>query len=227
MIRINLVAVERQKAKKPFVFDTAAKTSLACTGILVGTLAALGFWYMSMASQSVAVDAEIAQAQSEVLKLRGLLREVEVFEARRTQLQQRVTLIETLRKGQSEPVEILDHVSRSLPDMLWLTAFEQSNGALTIEGRSSTLIALSDFVTNLGNNPLLKKPIDIVNSQVETAATVAAVSTSTTPAPELIKFTVKAQLTNAAPAPTAGLTGAERAAAARAAAQSPAPPAAR
>ena len=43
------------------------------------------------------------------------------------------------------------------------------NGAdLTIQGRSTTLIALSDFVGNLGTNPLLIKPIEIVNSQVET-----------------------------------------------------------
>jgi len=33
-----------------------------------------------------------------------------------------VTLIETLRKGQSSPVHVLDAVSRSVPDMLWLTS---------------------------------------------------------------------------------------------------------
>ena len=40
-------------------------------------------------------------------------------------------------------------------------------GAVTIQGRSTTLIALSDFVGNLGNGALLKKPIEIVNSQVD------------------------------------------------------------
>ena len=88
----------------------------------------------------------------------------------RAQLQQRVALIEQLRSGQSVPVQLLDHVSKSLPDMLWLTDLEQKGDDVTIEGRSTTLIALSDFVGNLGTSALLKKPIEIVNSQVETVA---------------------------------------------------------
>jgi type IV pilus assembly protein PilN len=126
-----------------------------------------------------------------------LLSEVKQFEDRRAQLQQRVQLIEQLRGGQSIPVQLLDHVSRSLPDMLWLTTMEQDSGAVTIEGRSTTLIALSDFVGNLGNTPLLQKPIEIVNSQVETAANAA--QTKGQPPVETIKFTVRAQLANAAP----------------------------
>jgi type IV pilus assembly protein PilN len=108
-----------------------------------------------------------------------------------------VQLIEQLRSGQSVPVQLLDHVSRSLPDMLWLTEMNQENGAVTIQGRSTTLIALSDFVGNLGSTPLLSKPIEIVNSQVE--ATSGAAQTKG-PAPiETIKFTVRAQLAGAAP----------------------------
>ena len=46
--------------------------------------------------------------------------------------------------------------------MLWLTEMAQDGSALTIRGRSTTLIALSDFVGNLGRSPLLLKPIEIV-----------------------------------------------------------------
>src|SRR5678815_210255 len=89
-------------------------------------------------------------------------------------LLQRVALIEQLRSGQSVPVQLLDHVSRSLPDMLWLTEMVQEGDAVTISGQSTTLIALSDFVGNLGNGALLQKPIELVNSQV---ATVGGVGT--------------------------------------------------
>ena len=51
--------------------------------------------------------------------------------------------------------------------MLWLTEMEQKGNDVTIEGRSTTLISLSDFVGNLGTSPLLQKPIEIVNSQVD------------------------------------------------------------
>ena len=92
------------------------------------------------------------------------------FDEQRAQLQQRVALIEQLRSGQSVPVQLLDHVSRSLPDMLWLTDLDQKGDDVTIEGQSTTLIALSDFVGNLGTTRCCMKPIEIVNSQVENVA---------------------------------------------------------
>jgi Tfp pilus assembly protein PilN len=95
-------------------------------------------------------------------------------------------------------VQLLDHVSRSVPDSLWLTQMQQEGGTLTIEGRSTTLIALSDFVGNLGTNPLLIKPIEIVNSEVDNTST-AAQTRSGLPPVETIRFTVKAQVAGVAP----------------------------
>lgn len=208
MIRINLLGVERQKAKKVAApsFELGQRLPLACSLILVAALLGVGWWYWSLTTTATELDAEIARSQQEATRLRSLLTEVKQFEDRRAQLQQRVQLIEQLRNGQSVPVQLLDHVSRSLPDMLWLTQMEQDNGAVTIEGRSTTLIALSDFVGNLGNTPLLQKPIEIVNSQVETAA--GAAQTKGQPPAETIKFTVRAQLASAAPPAAARGTGA-------------------
>jgi hypothetical protein len=110
-----------------------------------------------------------------------------------------VQLIEQLRGGQNVPVQMLDHVSRSLPDMLWLTSLVQKGPELTIQGRSTTLIALSDFVGNLGTNPLLIKPIEIVNSEVETSTGGPQGGGPNQPPVETIRFTVKAQVAAAAP----------------------------
>jgi type IV pilus assembly protein PilN len=216
MIRINLIAVERPQARKAFAFGQAEQLTAACVLVLVASLAGIGWWYWSLEQESARLDTEIASARQDAAKLRSLLHEVEQFEARRTQLQQRVGLIEELRKGQSVPVQLLDHVSRSLPDMMWLTSVEENNSTLTLEGRSTTLIALSDFVANLGSTDLLKKPIEIVNSQAEAPAQAG----TATPAvgSDVIKFTVKAQLAGAVSAAAPATTGAERAAAVRAAA---------
>ena len=194
MIRINLLGVERQKTRKSFSLDLSAQTSLLCSLILVAAVAGLGGWYWSLRQQSIQVDSDIAGAQQEVTRLRSILSEVQQFEQRQTQLQQRVGLIQQLRRGQSVPVQLLDHVSRSLPDTLWLTSFEEAGANVTIEGRSTTLIALSDFVGNLGTNPLIKKPIEIVNSQVEPSPAGPAAG-----AADLIRFTVKATLADPGP----------------------------
>ncbi|MGH8630268.1 MAG: PilN domain-containing protein, partial [Burkholderiales bacterium] len=84
---------------------------------------------------------------------------------------------------------------RSLPDMLWLTSMQQDGSQVTIEGRSTTLIALSDFVGNLGTGTVLQKPIEIVNSEV------AAGTAAGQPGGELIQFEVKAQVSGSQAAP--------------------------
>jgi len=191
MIRINLLGAERQKAKKaPPSFDLGQRLTVACSLILVAAVVGIGWWYWALNKDSARVDAEIVAARQEAARLQNLLAEVQRFEAQRTQLQQRVQLIEQLRSGQAVPVQLLDHVSRSLPEMLWLTDMAQEGGAVTIQGRSTTLVALSDFVGNLGNGALLKKPIEIVNSQVESARNVAPGQQAV----ELINFTVRAEL---------------------------------
>jgi type IV pilus assembly protein PilN len=200
VIRINLLGVDRATRKKALALDVNQRITLACSVILVLAALGIGWWYWSLDQESHRVDAELAAAQQEQARLQSVLAEVQQGEQRRAQLQQRVALIEQLRGGQSVPVQLLDHVSRSLPDMIWLTELRQDQTGLTITGRSTTLIALSDFVGSLGSNDkLLKRPIDIVDSQVETATGTAAAPGA--PPVELIRFTVRAQIAGATPAP--------------------------
>ncbi len=187
MIRINLLAVERERTKRRSIGllqATQQKITLACSVILV--LAALGvaWWYWSLQKQADRIEADIVTAQKETERLRGLLVQVEQFEARRVQLQQRVALIEELRKGQAGPVRLLDEISRSLPDMLWLTEIKQQGTELTISGRCTTLTALSDFVGNLELGGFFNKPVEILDSQVDQNRAAGGV--------ELIRFSIKA-----------------------------------
>ena len=193
MIRINLLGIERKPTRRVATFDIGKRITLACSLILVVAAAGIGFWYWSLTEASAQVDRDIIAAKEQQARLNSLISEVAKFEARRGQLQQRVALIEQLRKGQSLPVQLLDFVSRSVPEMLWLTTMEQQGLAdVTIKGRATTMIAVSDFVANLDGTTFFKKPIDIIETkaQRDQAGT------------DLVEFTVKAQLANA-PAPAA------------------------
>jgi type IV pilus assembly protein PilN len=194
MIRINLLGVERQSARKatPFL-DAGQRGMLACSLILGLSVLGISAWYWQLSTEAARLDAETAAAQAETLRLKAVLAEVARAEDSRAQLKQRVQIIEDLRTGQSVPVQMLDHVSRSLPDMLWLTDLEQKDGEVNITGRTTTLIALADFVGNLGTNALVEKPIDIVSSQVE------AVNEGKNSV-EVVRFSVKAPLAPRSPA---------------------------
>jgi len=205
MIRINLLGVDRAKARKAPAFDVGQQLTLLCSLILVAAALGIGWWYWTLNEEATRVEAEIAEAQREQARLASLLTEVTQFEAQRTQLQQRVRLIEELRAGQSVPVQILDLVSRSLPDQLWLTDLDQTGEELTLQGRTMTLPAVSDLVRDLGNSELLLKPIDIVDTKVEPVTAGGATV-------DVIRFTVRANIKKpeapqpvaaAAPAPPA------------------------
>lgn len=206
MIRINLLGGERKVQKKAAAFDLRKQgVTIASSLLLVLTAAGIGYWYYSLQQQAARIEADITRARQEQARLQSIIREANQFDQQRAALQQRVALIEQLRSGQSIPVQLLDVVSKSVPEMLWLTDLEQKGNDVTIQGESTTLISLSDFVGNLGASPLLQKPIEIVNSTVET---VSATGQQTTAGGgvDLIKFAVKATLAPPpkAPAPAAG-----------------------
>ena len=206
MIRINLLGGEKQKRKAATTINIGGQwLTIACCLVLVLAGGAIGWWYYSLGQASAQVDADTVAAQQELVRLQPVLQELQRSQQRQQVLQQRVALIEQLRNGQSVPVQLLDHVSRSLPDTLWLTQMEQVNSELTIQGRSTTLISLSDFVGNLGDSQLLQKPIEIVSSQVETSAAVPGQAGG--PTVDLIRFIVKAQIAPSGPPAAPGRAG--------------------
>jgi type IV pilus assembly protein PilN len=185
MIRINLLAAEREKSKKKAVtLGTAGqKLTIGCSLILILAVLFIGWRYWALSRDSNQIDAEIAAAQQETTRLHSVIQQVQQFEQRKAQLQQRVVLIEQLRQGQTGPVHMLDQISRALPQMLWLTELKQTGTDVLIDGKCTALTGLSEFVSNLEASGYFKRSIEIVDTKTETAGQ---------PASELIKFTIKA-----------------------------------
>src|SRR3989338_1391979 len=165
MIRINLLAVERDRTKRPATFDAGRKIAAASGLMILAAAAFVAWWYWSLGQASVALDQRIADAEREAARLRSIIEQVQQFEQQRGQLQQRVALIEQLRKGQSGPVHLLDEVSRALPDTMWLIELKQEGVDVTIDGRCTSLTALSEFVGKLEGSEFFDT-VEIVNSQV-------------------------------------------------------------
>ena len=184
MIRINLLAAERDRNKKKAVtFGTAGqKLTIGCSIILILAVLLIGWRFWALGRESADLDAAVTAAQQETARLHSVIQQVQQFEMRKAQLQQRVVLIEQLRKGQTGPVHMLDQISRALPPMLWLTELKQAGPEIVIDGKCTTLTGLSEFVSNLEASGYFKRSVEIVNTTSETAA----------PANQLIKFSIKA-----------------------------------
>jgi type IV pilus assembly protein PilN len=185
MIRINLLTAERRTVKVVSKgFEAGQKMMIVGSLILLLTVAALGWRYWSLGQQAAQIEADIEAANREEQRLQEILRQVREFEARKAMLQQRVDLIDALRKGQNAPVHMVDQVSRALPEMTWLTNLAQSPDGytLTMQGRCLTLTSLSDFIGNLEGSRYFIRPVEIVESTVVTGDDKT---------PDLISFTIR------------------------------------
>ena len=185
MIKINLLAAERKAVKKKLPFQAGQNLTIMCSAILVATGLLIGWRYWQLGVESARIDQDISNAQQETARLHSIIQQVQQFEQRRAQLQQRVALIEDLRKNQAGPVHMLDQISRALPSMLWLTNVKQSPdpNEVLIDGRATSLTGLSDFVANLEASGYFKRSVEIVSTQTEAIPG---------PPGELIKFSVRA-----------------------------------
>ena len=199
MIRINLLAVDRAvgKTKKASAGVTSAqRVTIGAALILLATLTTIGWWFWSLHTESRQLDEEIARAEVEAQQLRSVLSSVQKFETEKARLQQRVTLIEQLRRGQTGPVHILDELSTALPDRMWLLSMSQRGADFTMEGRTTSLTGVSDFVANLQGSAWFG-PVEILDTAVDP-----------TPAGDIVRFTLRATSENPdAAAPAAPVAG--------------------
>ena len=195
MIRINLLAVDRDRTKRGALIPAAQRVTIAASLILIITFLGVGWWFWSLHTTSIRVDEDLAKGEREMQQLRSVLSQVQKFEASKAQLQQRVNLIEQLRRGQSGPVHILDEINKAVPERLWLTDLTEKGDDIMLAGMTTSFSGLSDFVANLETSNWFKKPIDIVDSQVIPDAKTG----------DIFKFSIKAVFNNpdAPPPPVA------------------------
>ncbi len=163
MIRINLLSegrrpvVARRQRPKLSLGDQDPSAFILGAGLLIGLLV-VGAWWFSLHSKIRAVDQQIATAQAEVDELRPILEEVADFKAKQEELKRKIEVIKDLSLKQQGPVQIMDEVSRALPELLWLGTMEFRGQTVDLAGTAFNTNAVASFIENLGKVPEFKEP---------------------------------------------------------------------
>jgi type IV pilus assembly protein PilN len=135
--------------------------------MLVVTAIGVGGYWWYLKREHTAVDARIAAAEAELARLKEAASLVDRATSRKAELAERVSLIDRLRAAKQRPVSLLETVSLSATDGLWLTEIKQVGEAVQIDGRSLTLRAVTDFAEALQNSGLFKRPVEILSTSNE------------------------------------------------------------
>ena len=153
MIRINLGG----SSKKPVV--KAAKAATGPTNFMpiihlvlfLGTAAYGYLWYMELTTKSADLSAHIQALQEEQGKLEAIIKQNRIYEARKIALENRIRVIEDLRKNQLSPVVVLDALGDAIDQThyVWLSSLSQNNATFNMAGTGTSVDALTDLVSNL------------------------------------------------------------------------------
>ena len=158
MIRINLLSegrrpvVARKTRPKISLGDQDPSLYFLGGGLVLGLLIAAGWWF-SLNGKLKAVNADIRVAQREVDELRPILEEVKSFKAKQRELERKIQVINELTLAQKGPVQIMDRVSRALPDLVWLSTMNFRGQTVDLVGTAFNTNAIASFIENLDKVP--------------------------------------------------------------------------
>lgn len=159
MIRINLLGQVRPKAARRPV-DTGAALPLVFVGAgaAVGILA-LFLLYLSWQKQLNVENARIKQLQTQKADLEQIKQQVDTFEAQKKILTQRVQTIEQLQRDRTGGQELLDEIASTVSrtENLWLINMTRKGNTLSLDGASSSVNSVANFITALKRSGYFQK----------------------------------------------------------------------
>ena len=167
MIRVNLLATGPGPVPPREWLPREQRPAALGVLLLVAAVAGVGGWWWLLKSQRAGVEAQIEQAQVRLDRLKDAVKLVDAAAARKSELAERLGLIDRLRDGKRVMVILLETVSRAMPEGLWLTSIKQTNSSVHVDGRAMSLTSVTDFAETMQQSGLFKMPVEILSTATE------------------------------------------------------------
>lgn len=151
MIKINLLPVRAAK-KREF-----GRQQLVLFVLLL-VLAGIGnyFVYNRFQSQLSSLDKQIAATRAEIAQLEKTIGEVKSIKDDKKALEDKLKILDSLKKGRTGPVKVLDELSSLVPQKVWLVDFAEQNGGVSMIGQATSYEDLSTFSKKLKSSEHFK-----------------------------------------------------------------------
>ena len=144
MLHINLLPVRAAK-KREF-----GKQQLVLFGLLL-VLAGIGnfFVYGRYESELRSLDKQIATTRAEIQQLEKTIGEVKSIKEDKKALEDKLKILDTLKKGRTGPVKVMDELATIIPQKVWLVDYTEKDGGVTMTGLAGSYEDLSTFSKQL------------------------------------------------------------------------------
>lgn len=153
MIRINLLPVRAAKKK-----DLGLKQLVLLALLVVGALLGNYYWWSSVDSTLDTTKTQIAKLEQDIAQLDKIIGEVNEISKQKKALEEKLAVLEKLRKGRTGPVRMLDELATVMPEKVWITTIDEKGGSMVIKGGALTNEDLADLMKALKKSPFFSEP---------------------------------------------------------------------
>ena len=144
MIRINLLPV-RAKQRREFGQQLLVLFGLVVVAALIGNY----FWYRQVDDRLTQVNRQIDSTRAQITQLEKTIGEVKNITQEKKALEDKIKVLDTLKKGRTGPVKVMDELATILPTRVWLSEYTEQSGNVVMHGQAVTYEDLSAFAQRL------------------------------------------------------------------------------
>ena len=144
MILINLLPVRAAK-KREFGRQQLVLFVLLLVLAVIGNF----FVYNRFESELRSLDKQIVTTRNEIAQLEKTIGEVKSIKEDKKALEDKLKILDTLKKGRTGPVKVLDELATIIPQKVWIVDFNEQNGAVSMNGAAGSYEDLSTFSKKL------------------------------------------------------------------------------
>jgi type IV pilus assembly protein PilN len=162
MIKINLLQVRKEK-KKIGVRKEIIVFGFCFVLLLLGLF--LVQWKISNDKEEL--KAQISNTKKEITYYKSLTTEVDKAKEAKKILQEKLNIINSLRKQKSVPAKILDELSINKPEKIYFESVKKDGSKLGIDGIALDDETVANFMTNLRKSKMFKNVDLIVSERTE------------------------------------------------------------
>jgi Tfp pilus assembly protein PilN len=193
-IRINLLAPERRRARRP---PAVLAVGVLLLAVLVVVLA---LWTAFLQGRVALLRGEVASVQSEVDRLRPQAAEVDRMRTQLAAVERRENLLRQLFAGQIPAAKAINELAALIPRDSWITEFAVQGGrTVQLAGvTTASNISLAAFMVNLERSTLFRN-VDLSVSERQRMG-----------GRDVVRFNLTAELEAAPPGPQATPPGGTR-----------------
>jgi type IV pilus assembly protein PilN len=147
MIRINLLPFRAARKR-----ENIRRQVTIYFGLVAITILAVGYYSMYFINKASDLKDDEKKIQDELVTYQKELNEMKGLENKIKQVKVKLDVIKELEKGKIGPVLLLSDIADSVPkDKLWLTAYSESKGDLSLTGTAMDNETIAVFMKNLEN----------------------------------------------------------------------------